>query len=215
MKQEEYIKSVVRKLQCSGPKKAEIERELTSDIQTALGDGESWEEIEARMGMPEQLAKEFNDNLTPQEAAGRKRKLGFLIAGIIVGILILLVAGGLWLLPKSYELEKSGTFQEEVVLERTEEIIALLDKEDYAALGGYADEKMQSFIQGNSLEEAKATLGEELGENQGITNSLTVEVRQSGKRYAMIQATVQYESRSVTYTISYDEDMKLAGLYMK
>lgn len=215
MKQEEYIKSVVRKLQCSGPKKAEIERELTSDIQTALGDGESWEEIEARMGMPEQLAKEFNDNLTPQEAAGRKRKLGFLIAGIIAGILILLVAGGLWLLPKSYELEKSGTFQEEVVLERTEEIIALLDKEDYAALGDYADEKMQSFIQGNSLEEAKATLGEELGENQGITNSLTVEVRQSGKRYAMIQATVQYESRSVTYTISYDEDMKLAGLYMK
>lgn len=215
MKQEEYIKSVVRKLQCSGQKKAEIERELISDIQTALGDGESWEEIEGRMGTPDQLAEEFNENLTPEELAGRKRKQGFLIAGIIIGILVLLGTGAFWMLPKSYELEKSGIFQEAVVLERTEEIIALLDMEDYAALGNYADEKMQPLIQGNSIAEAKSILGEELGENQGITSSYMAEVRQSGKRYAMIQATVQYENQSVTYTISYDEDMKLAGLYMK
>lgn len=119
------------------------------------------------------------------------------------------------MLPKSYELEKSGIFQEAAVQERTEEIIALLDMEDYAALGEYADEKMQTFIQGNSIAEAKAILGEELGENQGITSSYMAEVRQFGKCYAMIQATVQYENRSVTYTISYDEHMRLAGLYMK
>ncbi len=215
MQQEEYIKSVVRKLQCSGQKREEIEKELVSDIQTALANGESWEEIENRMGTSDQLAKEFNENLTPEEPAGRKRKQGFLIAGIIVGILVLLGAGVFWILPKSYELEKSGIFQEAVVLEQTEEIIALLDMEDYAALGDYADEKMQSYIQGNSIAEAKAIFGEELGENQGITSSYMAEVRQSGKRYAMIQATVQYENRSVTYTISYDEDMRLAGLYMK
>lgn len=215
MQQEEYIKSVVRKLQCSGQKKEEIEKELVSDIQTALANGESWEEIENRMGTSEQLAKEFNENLTPEELAGRKRKQGLLIAGIIVGILVLLGAGVFWILPKSYELEKSGIFQEAVVLEQTEEIIALLDTEDYAGLEECAIEKMKPFMQENVIVEAKATLGEKLGENQGITSSYMAEVRQAGQRTAVIQVTVQYENRSVTYTISYDEDMRLAGLYMK
>lgn len=215
MQQEEYIKSVVRKLQCSGQKKEEIEKELASDIQTALANGESWEEIENRMGTSDQLAKEFNENLTPEELAGRKRKQGLLIAGIIVGILVLLGAGVFWILPKSYELEESGIFQEAVVLEQTEEIIALLDMEDYAGLEECAIEKMKPFMQENVIVEAKATLGEELGENQGITSSYMAEVRQAGQRTAVIQATVQYENRSVTYTISYDEDMRLAGLYMK
>lgn len=215
MQQEEYIKSVMRKLQCSGQKKEEIEKELVSDIQTALANGESWEEIENRMGTSDQLAKEFNENLTPEELAGRKRKQGLLIAGIIVGILVLLGAGVFWILPKSYELEKSGIFQEAVVLEQTEEIIALLDTEDYAGLEECAIEKMKPFMQENVIVEAKATLGEELGENQGITSSYMAEVRQAGQRTAVIQATVQYENRSVTYTISYDEDMRLAGLYMK
>lgn len=215
MQQEEYIKSVVRKLQCSGQRKEEIEKELVSDIQTALANGESWEEIENRMGTSDQLAKEFNENLTPEELAGRKRKQGLLIAGIIVGILVLLGAGVFWILPKSYELEKSGIFQEAVVLEQTEEIIALLDTEDYAGLEECAIEKMKPFMQENVIVEAKATLGEELGENQGITSSYMAEVRQAGQRTAVIQATVQYENRSVTYTISYDKDMRLAGLYMK
>lgn len=215
MQQEEYIKLVMRKLQCSGQKKEEIEKELVSDIQTALANGESWEEIEARMGVPEQLAKEFNENLSPEELAGKKRKKGFLAVGIIIGILVLLGAGVFWVLPRSYELEESGIFQEAVVQERTEEIIALLDREDYAGLEECAIEKMKPFIQENVIVEAKDTLGGELGENQGITSSYMAEVRQAGQRIAVVQATVQYENRSVTYTISFDKDMRLAGLYMK
>lgn len=215
MQQEEYIKSVMRKLQCSRQKKEEIEKELLSDIRTALANGEDWEEIEDRLGTPEQLVKEFNENLSPKELAGRKRKRGFIIAGSIVVILVLLCAGVFWMLPKSYELEQSGIFQEAVVMEQTEEIITLLDQEDWSSLEEYADEKMRGFFQENALAEAKATLGGELGANLGITSSLTAEVHQLGKRYAMIQVTVQYENRSVIYTISYDENMKLAGLYMK
>lgn len=215
MQQEEYIKSVIRKLQCSGQKKEEIEKELVSDIQTALVNGESWEEIEARMDTPEQLAKGFNENLSPEELAGKKRKKGFLIAGIIIGILVLLGAGVFWALPKSYELEASGIFQEAVVQEGAEEIIALLDREDYAGLEECAIKKMKPYMQENVIAEAKAALGGELGENQGITSSYMAEVRQAGQRTAVIQVVVQYENRSVTYTISFDKDMRLAGLYMK
>ena len=138
-------------------------------------------------------------------------------AGIIVGILVVLGAGIIWMLPKSYELEKSGIFKEATVLEQTDTIIGLLDQEDYTGLEEYADDKMKGFFQrdANVMAGAKATLGGELGANQGYTSWYAVEIRQSGKRYAMVQVVVQYENRSVTYTITYDEEMKLSGLYMK
>lgn len=217
MQQEEYIKAVIRKLECPAQKKTEIERELISDIQTALNNGEDWDAIQERMGTPEQMAEEFNENLSPEDINKKKRKNGWIVAGTIIGILVILGAVAIWTMPKSYDLEKSEIFEETIVLERTDEIIALLDKEDYTALQEYADEKMKTFFQGDApaMTEAKATLGDELGENQGCTSQYLTELRQGGKRYAMIQVVVQYENRSVTYTITYDKDMKLSGLYMK
>ena len=41
------------------------------------------------------------------------------------------------------------------------------------------------------------------------------EIRQRGQRYAVVQVAVMYENVEVTYTITFDENMKLAGLYMK
>lgn len=217
MQQEEYIKAVIRRLECSARKKTDIKKELTSDIQTAIANGESWDEIQARMGAPEQLAKDFNDNLTPEEIRNNKKKKGLVTAGIIIGILVVLGAGIVWMLPKSYELEKSGTFTEEAVLKQTDMIIASLDQEDYTALEGYANDKMKGFFRQNPnvMADAKATLGGELGANQGYTSWYVAELRQSGQRYAMVQVVVQYENRSVTYTITYDKEMKLSGIYMK
>lgn len=215
MKQEEYIKSVKRKLQCTYSKKQEIVKELTADIRTAIADGESWEEVEARMGTPEQLAKEFNENLSPQEQATSKRKKGFIIAGIIIGIIILVIAIGIWMLPKSYELEKSGLFQAAEVTERTETVISLLNQEDYMTLAEYANTDMESIFQGNAIADAKAALGEDLGAYRGYTEYYMVELRQMGNRYAVVQVTAQYENRNIVYTITFDEDMKIAGLYMK
>lgn len=217
MQQEEYIRAVIRKLECPAQKKTEIERELVSDIQTALNNGEDWDTIQERMGTPEQLAEEFNENLSPGDINKRRKKNGWIIAAVIIGILVILGAVAIWMMPKSYDLEKSEIFEETIILERTDEIITLLDEEDYTALQEYADEKMKTFFQGDAsaITEAKATLGGELGENQGCTSQYLTELRQGGKRYAMIQVVVQYENRSVTYTITYDKDMKLSGLYMK
>lgn len=215
MKQEEYVKSVIRKLQCSGQKKQDIERELNADIQTAIADGESWEEVETRMGTPEQLAAEFNENLSPQETVKRKRKKGFVIGGIIVGIFVLCILVGYWILPKNYELEKSGVFQKTEVTWQAETIISMLNHDDYEALKEYANSDMQSFLAGDAMEEAKATLGDDLGAYQGYSESYMVEMRQMGKRFAVVQILAEYENRNVVYTITFDEDMKLAGLYMR
>ena len=42
-----------------------------------------------------------------------------------------------------------------------------------------------------------------------------IEVAQSGKHFATCQAQVSYENIIITYTISFDENMKLSGLFMK
>ena len=67
MNWEKYIKMVIRNIKCSGKKKKEIKRELTSDITTALAAGEEWQSIMERMGTPAALAAEFNKSEPPQE----------------------------------------------------------------------------------------------------------------------------------------------------
>ena len=74
MNQEKYVIAVLKKLKCSGSKKKEIRKELESDIAAALENGESLEEIMARMGSPASLAGEFNDNFSKEEITAFKRR---------------------------------------------------------------------------------------------------------------------------------------------
>ena len=62
MERKEYVRQVVRRLQCSPKKKREIEKQLDSHIGIGLGEGRQLEEILAEMGEPGELAQEFNDN---------------------------------------------------------------------------------------------------------------------------------------------------------
>lgn len=41
------------------------------------------------------------------------------------------------------------------------------------------------------------------------------EVQQMGQSFAVCQTTVIYENVTVVYTITFDEEMNLAGLYMR
>lgn len=215
MKQEEYLKAVVRNLNCSGEKKKDIEKELVADIETAIAAGETWEEVEERMGQPEQLAQEFNENLPGGKQPKGKGKKALLIIGIILGVLVLFSLVGYWILPKNYPLEGSGIFQVATVKEQTELVIELLNKDDYDGLAAMANEQMKDILQRDTMAEAKATLGGDLGAYQGTADAYMIEVSQMGNRYATVQVSAQYENRNVIYTISFDEDMKLAGLYMR
>ena len=48
-----------------------------------------------------------------------------------------------------------------------------------------------------------------------MINEYATEVIQNGEHYAIAQVTVSYENVNVVYTLTYDADMKLAGLYMR
>ena len=74
MNQEKYIRLVLKKLKCSGRKKNDIKKELESDIISAKENGETFDGIMARMGTPELLASEFNDNFSPEELKAEKTR---------------------------------------------------------------------------------------------------------------------------------------------
>lgn len=74
MTKEEYVKRVVKKLKCSGSKREEIKKQLDSDIASELENGEGMENIISRMGTPESLAQEFNENFPEEERKAAKKK---------------------------------------------------------------------------------------------------------------------------------------------
>lgn len=216
MNKEKYIKSVIQKLKCSGKKKKEIKRELESNLQTALENGEVWQEIKDRMGDPSSIAMEFNQNFTGAELKSYKRTKRLQIIVIIVVILSLIIAGIYTIIPKTYNIDKSSVFNKDKVITQAESIIELLNKDDYDTIKNqYADTKMAKVLEGTVLADAKKQIGSDWGEFKSFTSVYTAEIKQMGKHYAVAQITALYDNRSVTYTISFDEGMKLAGLFMK
>ena len=69
MNKESYVKAVAKRLTCSKARQAEFVRDLESDIAAALSAGETWEQVESRMGDPRQVAQEFNEDLSEAERA--------------------------------------------------------------------------------------------------------------------------------------------------
>ncbi|MFR8301077.1 MAG: HAAS signaling domain-containing protein, partial [Gordonibacter urolithinfaciens] len=75
MNEKAYAKAVAKRLACSKARRDEFVHDLESDISSALAAGEAWEQVEARMGDPREVAREFNEGLSEGElAAGRKHR---------------------------------------------------------------------------------------------------------------------------------------------
>ncbi len=216
MNQEKYVIAVLKKLKCSGSKKKEIRKELESDIAAALENGESLEEIMARMGSPASLAREFNDNFSKEEITAFKRRKGLGIAGVIIGILVVLLLLGFYMIPKNYPMGKSGLYTEEEVTERTKTVISYFDEGDYEAIQEMCFSKsMEQAMTEEKLEEVKKLFGEDWGEFVTFGNIYLGEVVQMGKSYAVVQINATYENTGITYTLMFDKEMKLCAFYVK
>lgn len=105
MTKEQFIDAVCQALHCSEKRKAEVARQLASDFDTAVEQGESWEEIESRLGTPGEMAAEFNEEFAEestlkfdrpaQTAPGRQKKklsTGAVVLIAVVSVLLLVSA---------------------------------------------------------------------------------------------------------------------------
>lgn len=216
MNQEKYIHSVLKKLKCSRPKKDEIKRELQSDISGAMEAGEAFEDIITRMGAPEALAEEFNDNFSKEELKAYKRKKLLKIVGITAGILLVLLLALFYFLPRSRPLEQSGVYTEEAVIERTQEAVSYFYEKDYVSLREMCTlESMKKALSDETLSEARNMFDEDWGAFVTYGNAYTAEITQMGNSMALIQINATYEHAAVTYTLMFDENLSLCGFYVK
>ena len=87
MNRNQYIKQVLKLLGCSKEQKKKIRLDLENDIDIALKNNESFDEIIKRMGAPEELACEFNENMgvTPPRS---HKKMILIIVGIVLIIIL-------------------------------------------------------------------------------------------------------------------------------
>lgn len=216
MNQEKYIRLVLKKLKCSGQKKNEIKKELESDIVSAEESGEALDEIMARMGTPNSLAAEFNDNFSLEELKAFKRKRLWKIPGISAGVLIILLLAVFYILPKNYPLTQRGNYVEAEVMARADEAILAFAEKDYAAIRGMcASDSAKNVLSDETLSGARALFPDEWGAFITYGNAYTAEVVQRGISMAVIQMNATYENTAVTYTLMFDENLSLCGFYVK
>lgn len=218
MKQELYFKKLERALGCAGNKKAGVLEDLRADVGEALSQGETWEQIMARMGTPEELARELNENMGVEGKAAGKRSAWKIVLGVLGGVALLLLLVGFFIyrsLPKSYEMGTSGLFDPEAVQMSAEEIVVLLDAGDFEGLRERSIEKMKPMLTEDKLGAAREESIGELGAFEKFSGYVAAEVKQGGENLAVTEVTAVYEKRSVIYRISFDENMKLAGIYMR
>ena len=210
-----YVNQIVKKVKCSRKKREEIRRQLLADINLEVEQGEALDKVILRMGEPISIADEFNQNMSPKDRKIYKRNTALKIAGVTILIIAVLVMAVLWFLPVGREMGSSGVFDSSVVEARSKEVIRLLDADDYETLKKSSSEAMQKALTKEQIDEARRMTGKEWGRFQEFGNCYMGEQKVRGKVWAVVQINAAYEKIGVTYTLLFDEDMQLAGLYMK
>ncbi len=215
MTEKQYVNQVTKRIKCSSAKRNDIRQELLADIRMRSTQGERMEDIIAGMGQPKEVAEGFNENISPQERKKYTRKKTAIILISVVIAVILLIGIAYMLLPRGIAMEDSKYFTQEQVESALKQTIEYLDEEDYDSLRANAIDQMQTYLNKETMEQLKAQLSDNWGERLQYGPVYAWEMVQGNTHYATAQVNVSYENINVTYTISFDVDMRLAGLYMK
>lgn len=136
-----------------------------------------------------------------------KKKISrFLSLVLLVVISAALLAGCASKLPEGYD--------EDELKASAEVVINLLNQRDSVGLNEMMTEDMKAGL----TEEVQAQIFaflDESGTMKEISSMGVSGSEENGITFAVVIAKVAYENRDITYTIGFDPDMKLAGLYLQ
>ncbi len=213
MDAEKYVKKIVRNLKCTGAKKKEIGDSLLSDIAARREQGEAMEQIMESMGSPEEIAEAFSQNLSDADRKAYKRRRIGMTIGQIVAALVFLSVLAWWMIPKPAAL--GDDLSQEAVTASVENVIVMLNQNDFDGLQELAVDELKSKLTQETMDEVRKNISEDWGEMQSIGKVYMQGLKQKGKVMVVTQVDAVYENVSVVYTISFDEDLRLGGLYMR
>lgn len=212
MNKEKYLHRVIKYLSCSKNDKKRIYEDLSADIDEAMENGESWQDIEKRFGDPKVLANELMENLEV-DTKGKHRKLWI---GLICGVCIIGVLGFLaykMFIPTTILLKDSTYFDYDKVHEKAMEVIEYAANDDYESIAGVG---IDEFKQDSVKEQLKDTMSMmKHGAFSKISSEQYVENSTLTSKYAAASITVLYEDNAITYTLAFDENLNLSAFYMK
>ncbi len=110
----------------------------------------------------------------------------------------------------------SPDFDEEQVKLVTEDVISLLNTQDKVGLRAIFSEQMGTAITDEVFTQIFATLSEggafEKIESMTVIGSTD---QSTGEEFATVITQAKYASKTFTYTISFNKQMQVAGLYYK
>jgi len=215
MEAEKYVNSIVRKIKCTGTKKKEIKNQLLSDIAMRRETGETMEQIVESMGTAGEIAEAFEQNLSETDKKAYKKRKLLEHMGTIVLVLLLLCLYVWWYIPKAADLTGDARFTQEKVTAEVEKVIELLNQEDYETLYEMSIDEIRPAMNQETIDGVKDAICGDWGEMQSVGTIYAGGMKQKGKLMVVTQVDVIYENVSVVYTITFDEDMKLAGFYMR
>ncbi len=215
MNVKKYVNAIAGKIKCDGKKKKEIKKQLLMDIHMRMKQGEPLEEIILQMGTAEEIADSFNENISLEEQKRYVRNKVLKIAVPAIVIFFVLISFVYWMFPKSFDMEQSRYFNKEQVENAMKETIELLDAGDYIALQDRVTPQMQTLLNAETMDAAKGVLSDDWGERKMFGAVYMVELIQGNRHSAIGEITVTYENVSATYRLTYDEDMRLAGIYIR
>lgn len=149
----------------------------------------------------------------------RKRK-GFMIALVVAFIICVITFVAVRLIDDSKSSEANTTEVMEVyaskeVEERTILIIELISCNDFSTIREeYSLPELREVLKDDYMLQSKAMVNEDWGELVSIGTVYSVEVTQNNTNYIVVQVIATYDNVSVAYTITFDENLMLAGIYM-
>ena len=215
MTAEAYVKQIVKKVKCDRKRKLDIEKQLLYEIEERIESGEALQDVLSEMGTAEEIAAGFNEGISETDRKKYRRNTLMKILILVAVILLALIAVAAWYLPRVNAIESSSIFTRADVEQILVEVITLLDEDDYESLQEVSTSQMAGVLTMDYMSAAKQQLSEDFGGRTSVGTIYMQEIWQRGQYVAVCQVTVTYENVSVVYTISFDEDMKLAGLYMR
>lgn len=215
MTAEKYVNCIVRKIRCGGKRKREIRKQLLTDIRMQTEQGALPEDVIRQMGSVKEIAESFNENVSKAEHRKYLADKCLKILLPIVLVLCVLIGAGYWLIPRTADISRSDCFEQEAVERKMQETITLFNEGDYEALRAEAIPQMQPHLNEEEMGNAKEQTAADWGEFQRFGTVYMQELIQGNNHYVVGEITATYENVSVIFRLMYDENMKLAGLYMR
>ena len=94
-------------------------------------------------------------------------------------------------------------------------MVCLVVENDFETLQAEAVDELRNVLTQEVIDKVRIPMSDDWGKRLSIGTTYVQGIKQKGKILIVTQTDVMYENISVVYTITFDENLNLAGIYMR